>query len=266
MSNQIKVLVMGLPGSGKTTFCGEHLLPMLPTGTHYLNADEVRARANDWDFSREGRLRQAERMNKLAEESNAPIVVIDMVAALERQREIIDPNWIILLDTIEEGRFEDTNREFETPFCVNSHIRSHNFLYGHALDISERIVESYNTLRAEEPHGLMVGRFQPWHSGHYALFLELLKEYGRVVVGIRSMHEDENNPHPPAEVEGMIRESLDKKHKGDYTTIILPNIAGIHWGRGVGYNTGRIHLPADVEAVSATKIRKGHRYVKGFGG
>ncbi len=112
---------MGLPGSGKTTLA-EELAPML--NAKRLNADEVRKEANDWDFSEEGRKRQARRMadfaKKLKEEGN--FVVADFVCPTPEARALFPADFIIWVDTIKEGRFDDTNTIFEAPDHVDYHV------------------------------------------------------------------------------------------------------------------------------------------------
>ena len=108
------ILIMGLPGSGKTTLANE-LGPML--NAKRLNADEVRKAANDWDFSEEGRKRQAKRMadfaTKLKNEGN--YVVADFICPTPQARSLFPADYTIWVDTIKEGRFEDTNKMFEQP-------------------------------------------------------------------------------------------------------------------------------------------------------
>lgn len=104
---------MGLPGSGKTTLA-EQLYAALPDSL-WLNADLIREKFDDWDFSNEGRLRQARRMHLLATESTRHYVIVDFVAALEEQRHIFDPDIIVWMDTIRSGRYEDTNKAFQVP-------------------------------------------------------------------------------------------------------------------------------------------------------
>ena len=105
---------MGLPGAGKTTLASK-LVPLLKA--KWLNADIVRKEANDWDFSPEGRIRQAHRMKKLAEDfiKDGSYVVADFVCPTSTSREIFNPDFIIWLDTIKAGRFEDTNEIFTPP-------------------------------------------------------------------------------------------------------------------------------------------------------
>ena len=112
---------MGLPGSGKTTLA-EELAPML--NAKRLNADKVRKEANDWDFSEEGRKRQARRMAdfalKLKEEGN--FVVADFVCPTPEARALFPANFIIWVDTIKEGRFDDTNKMFVRPDKFDYHV------------------------------------------------------------------------------------------------------------------------------------------------
>ena len=105
---------MGLPGSGKTTLANE-IAPLL--NAKRLNADEVRKEANDWDFSEEGRTRQASRMAdfalKLKDDGN--FVVADFICPTPEARKLFPADFIIWVDTIKEGRFDDTNKMFIKP-------------------------------------------------------------------------------------------------------------------------------------------------------
>ena len=112
---------MGLPGSGKTTLADE-LAPMI--NAKRLNADEVRKKANDWDFSEEGRKRQAKRMAdfalKLKEDGNN--VVADFICPTPEARALFPADFIIWVDTIKKGRFEDTNKMFVNPDKFDYHV------------------------------------------------------------------------------------------------------------------------------------------------
>jgi adenylylsulfate kinase len=125
-----KILVMGLPGSGKTYFAdklkayiesnNEYFSPAFELSTSRaevkrLNADEVRTKYNDWDFSHEGRVRQSIRMRELADSFLNDFVIADFVAPLPEMRHNFKADWTVWIDTIEQGRFEDTNKMFVPP-------------------------------------------------------------------------------------------------------------------------------------------------------
>ena len=115
------ILIMGLPGSGKTTLASE-LVPLLKA--KWLNADNVRKEANDWDFSAEGRKRQAKRMWAKSQEykNQGYHVVADFVCPTPAARALFPADFIIWVDTIKEGRFDDTNKMFVKPEKYNFHV------------------------------------------------------------------------------------------------------------------------------------------------
>ena len=114
---------MGLPGAGKTTLANE-LAPLLKAKR--VNADEVRKAANDWDFSEEGRERQAKRMSKLALnlKNEGNYVIADFICPTPEARKLFPADFIIWVDTIKEGRFDDTNQMFVKPEKYDFHVTS----------------------------------------------------------------------------------------------------------------------------------------------
>ena len=115
---------MGLPGAGKTTLARALQIRL---NCAWFNADEIRARYNDWDFSLEGRIRQSQRMRILADDSNSDYVIADFVAPLVKMRTVYNADYTIWMDTISAGRFEDTNQVFEPPKTYD--LRITNFDY-----------------------------------------------------------------------------------------------------------------------------------------
>jgi len=108
------ILIMGLPGSGKTTLAS-NLVPLI--NAKWINADKIRREADDWDFSEEGRIRQAKRMwnhaQKYKEEGHN--VVADFICPTPEARSLFPADYIVWMDTIKKGRFEDTNQMFVKP-------------------------------------------------------------------------------------------------------------------------------------------------------
>ena len=107
---------MGLPGSGKTTLASALKASLEKrVSVEWLNADIVRAKHDDWDFSEAGRIRQSQRMHDLCDQSSSDIVICDFVAPLERMRAIFRADYLVWMNTIRQGRFENTNAIFEAP-------------------------------------------------------------------------------------------------------------------------------------------------------
>lgn len=109
-----RILIMGLPGTGKTTLAHE-LTSLLSPNCLWINADEIRELYNDWDFSLEGRIRQSIRMRELADASEKEYVICDFVAPLVEMRNNFNADYTIWVDTITEGRYKDTNKLFVSP-------------------------------------------------------------------------------------------------------------------------------------------------------
>lgn len=276
-----KILIMGLPGSGKTYFAerlktfleenstinhipSEELmhLELLPHSWHakvkWFNADEVRQRYNDWDFSKEGRIRQSIRMAEFALKSNADFVICDFVAPLPEMRHNFKADWTIWMDTISEGRYEDTNKAFVAPDVYDFRITEQNaekwveFVGMHILENRRRPKFDWQKETVQ-----MLGRWQPWHDGHRALFERAIAKTGQVVIQIRDCQGWQgSNPFAIEQVKSFIKKDLDPIYQGQYEIQVVPNVVNITYGRDVGYKIEQETFDENVTSISATAIRK----------
>jgi|SRR5210317_338172 len=140
----MKLLIMGLPGSGKTTLAKP--FAELIGGVH-INADSVREKYNDWDFSLEGRIRQAQRMRHLADGivMAGKVAVADFVCPTETARKEFDPDFTVWMDTINKGRFEDTNKMFQPPLECDYHVAEwFDDTHAQLLDVVKTYMERNN--------------------------------------------------------------------------------------------------------------------------
>ena len=141
-----RILIMGNAGSGKTYLANcivERLIKLNKT-IEWFNADEIREKFNDWDFSIEGRIRQSARMHSLCLESEAEYQLCDFVAPLVEMRDIFDADITIWVDTIPYGRFEDTNKMFVPPTKYQYHIVEQN-----GEKYADMIVEDFIKMKQE---------------------------------------------------------------------------------------------------------------------
>jgi len=139
--NTMKILIFGLPGSGKTTLATP--FAELIGGVH-INADQIRKEYDDWDFSPEGRIRQAQRMRYLADGivRAGKIAVADFVCPTEQARKEFNPDFTVWMDTIKKGRFEDTNKMFEAPPQCDYHVAEwFHDTHQQLVDVVKRYIE-----------------------------------------------------------------------------------------------------------------------------
>ncbi len=274
---------MGLPGSGKT-YLAQALKKYLETngdlmkinpqriltyegipgpdfmnvGVDWFNADDIRKKYNDWDFSNAGRIRQSLRMFQFAVECSGEYVICDFVAPLVEMRNNFKADWTIWVDTIKEGRYEDTNKAFIPPEVYDFRVTEQNcekwaeFIGDHILANRRRPTFDWQKETVQ-----MLGRWQPWHDGHRALFERLIAKTGQVVIQVRDVQGWQgSNPFAIEQVKSFIRRDLDPVYQGQYEIQVVPNIVHIGWGRGVGYTHGEETFDDAVTDISATKIRK----------
>ena len=107
----------------------------------------------------------------------------------------------------------------------------------------------------KKPTVQMLGRWQPFHDGHYALFEEIVKITGQVCIQIRDVQGVDDNPFDFETVKKNIEKILNSKYKNRFKIMLVPNITNISYGRGVGYKIEEIELPEKIQKISATKIR-----------
>jgi hypothetical protein len=268
-----KILVMGLPGSGKTYFA-DKLKTYIESNSEYfssafelstsraevkrLNADEIRTKYNDWDFSHEGRMRQSIRMRELADSFLNDFVIADFVAPLPEMRHNFKADWTVWIDTIEQGRFEDTNKMFVPPEVYDFRITEQNaekwaeFVGSHILENRRRPM-----FNRQKETVQMLGRWQPWHEGHRALFERAIAKTGQVIIQIRDCQGwNGSNPFAIEQVKNYIRRDLDPLYQGQYDIQVVPNIVNITYGRDVGYKIEQETFDKATHSISATKIRK----------
>ena len=275
---------MGLPGSGKTylakalkTYLEENgdiervnpsrLLMKeaifinedeFKVKVDWFNADDVRQKYNDWDFSKEGRIRQSIRMARFALECTGDFVICDFVAPLVEMRNNFKADWTIWVDTIEHGRFEDTNKMFIEPEQYDFRVTEQNcekwaeFIGNHILENRARPTFDWQKETVQ-----MLGRWQPWHPGHRALFERAIAKTGQVVIQIRDCQGWQgSNPFAIEQVKALIRRDLDPLFQGQYEIQVVPNITNITYGRDVGYKIEKEEFDDKTKSISATNIRK----------
>jgi DNA polymerase III delta prime subunit len=271
-----RILIMGLPGAGKTTLAAalkkylekngeisygralnEHLGDLSAKVT-WFNADDIRRKYNDWDFSNEGRIRQSLRMFQFSIEADGEYVICDFVAPLVEMRNNFKADWTIWVDTIREGRYADTNAAFVDPTVYDFRITEQDadkwaeFIGQHIIENRRRPTFDWRKETVQ-----MLGRWQPWHDGHRALFERLIARTGQVVIQIRDVQGWQgSNPFEVEKVKEFIRRDLDPIYQGQYEIQVVPNIVHIGWGRGVGYTSGEETFDQSITDISATKIRK----------
>jgi cytidyltransferase-like protein len=248
-----KILIMGLPGAGKTTLATV-LAPLL--NAVVFNADAVRANlSRDLGFTHEDRVEHARRMgwicDRIAEAGGT--VIADFICPTEDTRAAFGEAFTIWVDRITAGRFEDTNRMFAPPSRFDVRVTAEGTPQYWAEQALSRLRPTFDP---QKPTALFLGRYQPFHSGHQRLIEEGLRRVGQACIAVRDTHGiDEKNPLPFFSVKQRIEIALSA-YIGRFVVVPLPNITNVFYGRDVGYTVERIVLDESTEAISATHLRR----------
>jgi len=249
-----KILIMGLPGAGKTTLALE--LAKLLNGVHF-NADEVRKEINkDLKFSPEDRIEQARRMGVLCDIviRSGQYAIADFVCPTPEAREAFgfDNSFVVFVNRKPCRDFADTTKMFVAPNKSHVMVTDDGSPLFWANKIKQLLIP---TFVSKAPTAFMLGRYQPFHDGHKKLIAEAIKRVGQACIAIRDTQgTDEKNPFNVEEVEQNIRKGM-LEYEGKYTIIRVPNITNIFYGRDVGYKIEMIDLDEATKNISATKIR-----------
>ncbi len=246
------IQIIGLPGSGKTELA--KALKERINAIH-LNADEVRATINsDLGFSIEDRIEHARRLGEIARvisKQNVASVIVDFICPNNLTRAAFGKSDILVwVDRIKQSRFEDTNKIWEDPTDFDARIPA-DYTVEQEVDY---LIKKFNLHDWSLPTTLMLGRYQPWHEGHHALYKEAKNRTNQVLLGVRNTYNtSEKDPLTFDEVKSYIA----KDNFMDGALVLrLPNITNIVYGRDVGYKIEQVDLGADIHAISATEKRK----------
>ncbi|TWC00212.1 cytidyltransferase-like protein [Bradyrhizobium macuxiense] len=247
-----KILIMGLPGAGKTTLATA-LAPLI--GAVVFNADAVRANlSKDLGFAHEDRVEHARRMGWMCDRvvEAGGTVIADFICPTEATRDTFGTAFTIWVDRIEAGRFDDTNRMFVAPGQFDLRVTSEGTPQYWAEQALMRLRPPFDP---QQPTALFIGRYQPFHAGHQRLIEEGLRRVGQVCIAVRNTHgTDTRNPLSFFAVKQRIEAALSA-YAGRFAVVPLPNITNVFYGRDVGYAIERIVLDEETEAISATNVR-----------
>jgi adenylylsulfate kinase len=250
-----KILIMGLPGAGKTTLATA-LVPRL-NAVHF-NADAVRANLNkDLGFSPADRVEQARRMGWLCDQvvGTGTYAIADFICPTEETRAAFGDAFTVWLDRIQVSRFADTDAMFQKPARYDIRVTPDGSPHYWAEKVCEKLLPAFDP---QAPTALFLGRYQPFHDGHKKLIEEGLRRVGQVCIAVRDTSGiDDKNPLSFHAVKARIEAAL-WEHRGRIVVVPVPNISHVFYGRDVGYLVERLTLDETTEQISATKLRREH--------
>ena len=251
-----KILIMGLPGAGKTTLA--RVVAARLNAVHF-NADEVRQNiSKDLGFSAADRVEQARRMGWMCDQvvKTGGFALADFICPTAETREAFfhgGPGFLVWTDRAQSSRFPDTDKMFEPPALFDLRVTADGTPDYWADQVAQRVRPIFNH---KKPTALFIGRYQPFHDGHKALIEEGLRRVGQVCIAVRDTGgTDANNPFDFETVRARIEHGL-REHEGRFAVVSVPNIEHVFYGRDVGYAVERIEVDGAVEAISATELRR----------
>ena len=251
-----KILIMGLPGAGKTTLAKQLALRL--NAVHF-NADDVRANVSkDLGFSEPDRVEQARRMGWLCNQvvKVGCFAIADFICPTPATRAAFlhgGEAFVIWLDRIQVGTFADTNRMFVPPDRFDLRVTAHGPPEYWAEQAMVRLRPVFDP---KKPTALFIGRYQPFHEGHRALIVEGLQRVGQACIAVRNTQGiDDKNPFDFEYVKARIEHGL-REFEGRFAVVPLPNISHVFYGRDVGYAVERIDLNLAIENISAAERRR----------
>lgn len=254
----------GLPCSGKTTIANElsrHIY------AEVLDGDDIRNLVNNLDFSEEGRKKHVKTVAELAYRlSQYSKVIVALVSPIKSVREEVKKKYpniveIYLKCSLDKCMERDVKGMYKK--ALNGEIKNFTGIDAPYEEPTNATIIDTENLRVEESvkkildkhaqkkkYSLFIGRWQPLHDGHKALFETVRKEGKNILIGIRDTGIDENNPFSILDRIKMI-----KKEVPDAEIVVMPDIEDVVMGRNVGYKVRKVKLDKKTESISATKIR-----------
>lgn len=251
-----KILIMGLPGAGKTTLAQ---IVAARLNAVLFNADDIRSNINkDLGFSETDRIEHARRMGWLCDQviKTGGIAIADFICPTPAARSAFLAGGdavIVWVNRIAQGRYADTNKMFVPPERCQLEISPEGTPEYWAERVCQLIRPVFDH---KKPTALFIGRYQPFHDGHKALIGEGLRRVGQVCVAVRDTAGiNPKNPFNFEYVRSRIEHGL-REYEGRYVVVPLPNITHVLYGREVGYAVEQIDLDKNLETISATRVRE----------